>query len=58
MILDEIKAVMPSFVARVERPDRGGEWIEHLRSRAAAGEHWAERLGLDDGEDDERPGRR
>jgi thymidylate synthase ThyX len=27
LILDAIKAVMPSFVARVERPDRGGEWV-------------------------------
>ena len=34
MILEEIKAVMPSFVARVERPDRGGEWIGYLDSRA------------------------
>ena len=25
-----IKAVMPSFVARVERPDRGGEWVAYL----------------------------
>ncbi len=48
LILDEIKAVMPSFVARVERPERGGEWIEHLRSRARAGEHWARRLELDE----------
>ena len=31
MILQEIQAVMPSFVARVERPERGGEWIEYLR---------------------------
>ncbi len=46
MILREVQAVMPSFVARVERPDRGGEWIAHLRSRAAAGEHWARRLDL------------
>jgi thymidylate synthase ThyX len=46
MILHEIKAVMPSFVARIERPDRGGEWIEYLRSRAAAGQRWAERLEL------------
>lgn len=46
MILDEIKAVMPSFVTRVERPDRGGEWIAYLESRAHAGEHWAQRLGL------------
>ncbi len=47
MILEEIKAVMPSFVARVERPDRGGEWVSYLSSRAQAGEHWARRLDLD-----------
>jgi hypothetical protein len=38
---------MPSFVARVDRPDRGGEWISYLESRARAGERWATRLGLD-----------
>jgi thymidylate synthase ThyX len=48
MILDEVKAVMPSFVTRVERPDRGGEWIGYLESRARAGERWASRLGLSD----------
>ena len=47
MILREVKAVMPSFVARVERPDRGGEWIAYLQSRSRAGERWARRLGLD-----------
>jgi len=47
MILDEIKAVMPSFVSRVERPDRGGEWIAYLERREAAAERWAARLGLD-----------
>jgi thymidylate synthase ThyX len=52
MILDEIKAVMPSFVTRVERPDRGGEWIGYLEERARAGERWAQRLGL--GLDDAR----
>src|SRR3954469_21605138 len=36
MILSELKTVMPSFVARVERPDRGGEWISYLGDRAAA----------------------
>jgi thymidylate synthase ThyX len=46
MILDEVKAIMPSFVTRVERPDRGGEWIGYLESRARAGERWASRLGL------------
>jgi thymidylate synthase ThyX len=48
MILEEIQAVMPSFVARVQRPDRGGEWISYLESRAQAGARWARRLGLDD----------
>jgi thymidylate synthase ThyX len=56
MILDEVKAVMPSFVARVERPDRGGEWIRYLESRAQAGEHWARRLGLHDRALDGDPG--
>src|SRR5205823_4385583 len=46
-ILEEIKAVMPSFVSRVERPERGGEWVEYLESRGRAGERWAQRLGLD-----------
>jgi thymidylate synthase ThyX len=46
MILDEVRAVMPSFVSRVTRPDRGGEWIAYLEQRARAGEHWADRLGL------------
>jgi thymidylate synthase ThyX len=50
MILDEIKTVMPSFVSRVERPDRGGEWVSYLENRAAAGKRWARRLGLDQSE--------
>jgi thymidylate synthase ThyX len=48
MILSEIKQVMPSFVARVERPERGGEWARYLQSRTRAGERWARRLGLDE----------
>ena len=47
LILDAIKAVMPSFVARVERPERGGEWVRYLERRREAGERWAARLGLD-----------
>ncbi|HEV3129302.1 MAG TPA: FAD-dependent thymidylate synthase [Solirubrobacteraceae bacterium] len=46
MILEEVQAVMPSFVARVQRPDRGGQWISYLDSRARAGERWARRLEL------------
>ncbi len=47
LILKAVQAVMPSFVARVERPDRGGEWIRQLQRRRSAAEHWAGRLGLD-----------
>jgi thymidylate synthase ThyX len=55
MILEEVQAVMPSFVTRVQRPDRGGRWIEYLERRTAAGEHWAERLGLRDPDRDQQP---
>jgi thymidylate synthase ThyX len=51
LILEAVQAVMPSFVARVERPDRGGEWIAHLQRREGAARHWALRLGLDGTED-------
>jgi len=47
MILAELTAVMPSFVQRVVRPERGGEWIAYLSERGAAAERWAGRLGLD-----------
>jgi thymidylate synthase ThyX len=57
MILDAVKATMPSFVSRVERPDRGGEWIAYLERRRAATERWVARLGLDrrEAEADARP---
>ncbi len=47
MILRELKQVMPSFVARVDRPDRGGEWIAYLESRREATERWVASFGLD-----------
>jgi thymidylate synthase ThyX len=46
MLLEELQAVMPSFVARVPRLDRGGRWIEYLRERSDAAAAVAERLGL------------
>jgi thymidylate synthase ThyX len=46
MILAELQQVMPSFVSRVERPDRGGEWISYLEQRREAAESWVARLGL------------
>jgi thymidylate synthase ThyX len=56
MMLEELKAVVPSFVARVERPDRGGEWIAYLGEREQAAERWAARLGLDRARRDEETG--
>ncbi len=47
MILAELKQVMPSFVSRVERPERGGEWIGYLQQRREQTEQWVSRLGLD-----------
>ncbi|MGI8729200.1 MAG: FAD-dependent thymidylate synthase [Solirubrobacteraceae bacterium] len=47
LILDSLQAVIPSFVSRVQRPERGGEWISYLRGREQAAERWAARLGLD-----------
>ncbi len=47
MILRELQVVMPSFVSRVDRPDRGGEWISYLQSRRETTERWVSRLGLD-----------
>jgi thymidylate synthase ThyX len=56
MILAELKQVMPSFVSRVDRPDRGGEWIEYLERRREQTEGWVARLGLDRrGEGDDAP---
>jgi thymidylate synthase ThyX len=55
MILAELQQVMPSFVSRVERPDRGGEWISHLERRRERTEEWVARLGLDRRGDDKGP---
>jgi thymidylate synthase ThyX len=47
MILTELQRVMPSFVSRVDRPERGGEWISYLEARRERTEKWVARLGLD-----------
>jgi thymidylate synthase ThyX len=56
LILRELQAVMPSFVARVDRPERGGEWIAYLEQRERTADRWAARLGLDRARRDERAG--
>ncbi len=52
-MLEAVQAVIPSFVARVERPGRGDVWIEYLSERRAAERRWTARLGLDRDEDAE-----
>ena len=47
MVLTELQAVMPSFVSRVPRPDRGGEWIRFLEERRDAAAGLVRRMGLD-----------
>ena len=46
MIGEELGKVIPSFVARVGRPDRGGAWIDYLKARREATEQAVSRLGL------------
>ena len=55
MALTELQAVIPSFVSRVDRPDRGGEWIAYLRRRREVAEYAVARLGLDRREGDLMP---
>jgi thymidylate synthase ThyX len=54
MILDELKKVIPSFLTRVERPERGGRWIDYLAERESAADRWAARLDLDQASAEQR----
>jgi thymidylate synthase ThyX len=46
MLLEELQKIIPSFVTRVPREDRGGRWIDYLRERRDAADAAAARLGL------------
>jgi thymidylate synthase ThyX len=48
LLLEELQGIIPSFVARVPRPERGGRWVEYLRERDQAAAAAAVRLGLDE----------
>jgi thymidylate synthase ThyX len=50
LLLEELQKIIPSFVVRVPREDRGGRWIEFLRERREAADAAATRLGLDTGD--------
>ena len=56
LVLRELQKVIPSFLARVERPERGGRWVEYLAERRSAEERWAARMGLGDPERDAAAG--
>jgi thymidylate synthase ThyX len=55
MILNELRQVIPSFLARVDRPDRGDVWVDYVKQRGVSAREYAERLGLL--ESDEQPER-
>jgi len=50
LLLEELQKIIPSFVVRVPREDRGGRWIEFLRERREAADGAAARLGLGTGD--------
>ncbi len=55
MLLEELQHIIPSFVVRIPREDRGGRWIEFLRDRRDAADAVAARLGLTGGEAESAP---
>ncbi len=50
MMLVELRKVIPSFLQRLDRPDRGGEWAAYLASTRSATEQLVERLWPDPSE--------
>jgi thymidylate synthase ThyX len=47
MMLEELRKVIPSFLQRVDRPERGGEWSAYLADTRAATEQLAGKLFAD-----------
>jgi len=47
LVLVELRKVIPSFLSRVDRPDRGGAWVDYLRSTTEATEAIVARLWPD-----------
>jgi hypothetical protein len=55
MALAELRKVIPSFVKRVDMPDRGGAWVEYLQQLRASASASAERFGLGDRSEEDGP---
>jgi thymidylate synthase ThyX len=49
MMLEELRKVIPSFLQRVDRPDRGGAWSEYFDATRRETEELVERLLADPG---------
>jgi hypothetical protein len=47
LILEELRQVMPAFLARIDQPDRGGRWIDYLAETRRAIASTAARLVAD-----------
>ena len=56
LLLAELQKVIPSFVQRVERPERGGRWIDYLRTLKTESASWADRLGIGEPQSDVESG--
>ncbi len=49
LLLAELKKVIPDFLNRLDRPERGGVWVDYRRRRFDSLENAARELGLDGG---------
>lgn len=47
LLLVELKKVIPDFLTRLDRPERGGVWVDYRRERSQALARAAADLGLD-----------
>ncbi len=61
MMLIELRKVIPSFLSRLDRPDRGGAWVAYLeetarRTAAVAARLWPDDPGPGGGADAAAPG--
>ena len=44
LMLHELRKVVPSFLRRIDLPERGGAWVDYLAQTRSATVEWAERL--------------
>ena len=47
LLLAELKKVIPDFLTRLDRPERGGVWVDYRRERFDALDQAASELGVD-----------